>query len=161
MEPIPTPLLKRLVLTFLVGIGCFFVGLTFYFYNQDRIFLGLSCCILAGSFLKTILFYIQLLRKTYILLEGTCTQIQFKLFIKSYQLLLVDAEETEHTLLIGKDYKIRPGSSYRFYFKSASGISPGKNPMLEKVFLTDQLLGVEQIALPASASSNTPDVVQQ
>lgn len=160
MEPIPTPLLKRLVLTFLVGIGCFVIGLTFYFYEQDHIFLGLSCFILAGSFIKTILFYIQLRRKTYILLEGTCTQVQFKLFTKSYQLLLVDAEETEHTLLIGKDYKIRPGQSYRFYFKTASGISPRQNPLLEKVFLTDQLLGFEQIPPLSSSSFDEVDISQ-
>lgn len=114
--------------------------------NQERIFLRLSCCILAGSFITTILFYIQLRRKSYILLEGTCTQVQFKPFPKSYQILLVDTEETEHTLLISKYYKIRPRLSYRFYFKAASGISPDRNPMLEKVFLTDQLLSVEQLS---------------
>lgn len=150
MEPIPIPLVKRLVLTFLVGIGCFFAGLVFYLYNHDRIFLGLSCCILSGSLIKTITLYIRLRRKEYILLEGICTQVQFKLFSKSHQVLLVDAGGTEHTLLISKDYKIRTGLLYRFYFKTASGISPGKNPLLEKMLLTEQLLGVEQIATTPS-----------
>ena len=90
-------------------------------------------------------------------MEGTCTQVQFKLFTKSYQILLVDAAETEHTLLIGKDYKIRVGLSYRFYFKAASGISPGKNPLLEKVFLTDQLLGIEEIVNITTPSTDLMD----
>lgn len=30
MEPIPKPLLRRLLLTFLAGGGCFFIGLVFF-----------------------------------------------------------------------------------------------------------------------------------
>lgn len=147
MEPIPTPLLKRLALTFLVGAGCFFAGLILFISNQDHIFFGLSCCILAGSMIKAITLYIQIRQKAYTQLEGICTKVQFKLFTNSYQILLVDAENTEHTLLIGKNHKLHAGLSYRFYFKKASGISPGQNPLLEKVFLTDQLLGIEQLPL--------------
>lgn len=38
MEPIPKPLLRRLVLTFLVGTGCFFTGLVFFLHEGDTSF---------------------------------------------------------------------------------------------------------------------------
>ena len=39
MEPIPKPLLRRLVLTLLVGTGCLLVGIAFYFIEKDSSFL--------------------------------------------------------------------------------------------------------------------------
>ena len=38
MEPIPKPLLRRLVLTLLVGTGCLFVGAAFYLIEKDTSF---------------------------------------------------------------------------------------------------------------------------
>lgn len=38
MEPIPKPLLRRLVLTLLVGTGCLFVGAAFYLIEKDTFF---------------------------------------------------------------------------------------------------------------------------
>jgi uncharacterized protein YcfL len=64
---------------------------------------------------------------------------------------LSDAEGNEHCLVIGKDHKIRIGLSYRFYFRDSDGISPGRNPLLKKALLTDNLLGVEGTAAGPSA----------
>lgn len=64
MEPIPKPLLRRLVLTFLVGIGCFFTGLVFFLHQKDISFFILSILLFAGSAIKALLLGLQSKRKT-------------------------------------------------------------------------------------------------
>ena len=51
----------------------------------------------------------------------------------------------EHLLRVGKDQKIRSGISYRFYLKAPDSILLGQNPLLAKMELTENLLGVEEI----------------
>ena len=55
MEPIPKPLLRRLVLTFLVGTGCFFTGLVLFLHQKDISFFILSILLFAGSAIKAVL----------------------------------------------------------------------------------------------------------
>ena len=74
MEPMPNPLLRRLVLTFLVGTGCFFTGLVFFLHEGDTSFFILSILLFAGSAVKAILLGLQIKRKTYFVLEGICTE---------------------------------------------------------------------------------------
>lgn len=145
MEPIPKPLLRRLVLTFLVGTGCFFTGLVFFLYEKDVSFFILSALLFAGSAAKGILLCHQIKKKSYTVLEGTCTDVRPKLFRNSRDIFLTDKDGNEHRLLVGKDHKIRPGLSYRFYFKSPDSIPPGQNPFMTKAALTDNLLGVEEL----------------
>ena len=42
MEPIPKPLLRLLLLTFLAGGGCFLIGLVFFLQEGDMPFFTLS-----------------------------------------------------------------------------------------------------------------------
>ncbi len=84
MEPIPKPLLRRLVLTFLVGTGCFFTGLVFFLHEGDTSFFILSILLFAGSAVKAILLGLQIKRKTYFVLEGTCTDVRLRLFRNSH-----------------------------------------------------------------------------
>lgn len=159
MEPIPKPLLRRLILTFLVGIGCFVVGLALFVVKADRSFFTLSALILLGSLIKAALLHRLIRRKAYTTIEGTCMDVRLKMLGQSREVLLTDPEGQELRLLIGKEHKIQPGSCYRFYFKDASGISPGKNPLMEKALLTDNLLGVEALAsLPEPTETTAQDV---
>ena len=145
MEPIPKPLLRRLVLTFLVGTGCFFTGLVFFLHEGDTSFFILSILLFAGSAIKAILLGLQIKRKTYFVLEGICTDVRMNLLGGTQNISLADAEGNEHRLVIGKDHKIRTGYSYLFYFRNSDGISPGRNSLLKKALLTDNLLGVEEM----------------
>ena len=145
MEPIPKPLLRRLVLTFLVGTGCFFTGLVLFLHQKDISFFILSILLSTGSAAKAILLGLQIRRKAYTVLEGTCTDVRLKLFRNSHDIVLTDQDGNEHLLRIGKDHKIRPGVSYRFYFRTSDSIPSGQNPLLTKATLTDNLLGVEEI----------------
>lgn len=145
MERIPKPLLRRLVLTFLVGTGCFFTGLVFFLHERDLSFFILSILLSAGSAAKAILLGLQIRRKTYFMLEGICTDVRLKFFRNSHDIVLTDTDGNEHLLRISKDYKIRSGLSYRFYFKTSDSIPSGQNLLLSKAVLTDNLLGVEEI----------------
>lgn len=145
MEHTPKPLLRRLVLTFLVGTGCFFTGLVFFLHQKDISFFILSILLSAGSAAKAILLGLQIRRKSYTVLEGTCTDVRLKLFGNTHDIVLTDQDGNEHLLRIGKDYKVRPGLSYRFYFRTSESIPSGQPPLLAKAALTDNLLGMEEI----------------
>ena len=145
MEHTPKPLLRRLVLTFLVGAGCFFTGLVFFLHQKDISFFILSILLSAGSAAKAILLGLQIRRKSYTVLEGTCTDVRLKLFRNTHNIVLTDQDGNEHLLRIGKDYKVRPGLSYRFYFRTSESIPSGQPPLLAKAVLTDNLLGVEEL----------------
>ena len=77
--------------------------------------------------------------------EGICADVRMNLLGGTLNIRLADAEGNEHRLVIGKDHKIRTGLSYRFYFRDSDSISPGRNPLLKKALLTDNLLGVEEM----------------
>lgn len=145
MEHTPKPLLRRLVLTFLVGTGCFFTGLVFFLHQKDISFFILSILLSAGSAAKAILLGLQIRRKSYTVLEGICTDVRLKLFTNTHDIVLTDQDGNEHLLRIGKDYKVRPGLSYRFYFRTSESIPSGQPPLLSKAVLTDNLLGVEEL----------------
>lgn len=145
MEHTPKPLLRRLVLTFLVGAGCFFTGLVFFLHQKDISFFILSILLSAGSAAKAILLGLQIRRKSYTVLEGTCTDVRLKLFRNTHDIVLTDQDGNEHLLRIGKDYKVRPGLSYRFYFRTSESIPSGQPPLLAIAALTDNLLGVEEL----------------
>ena len=145
MEHTPKPLLRRLVLTFLVGTGCFFTGLVYFLYQKDISFFILSILLSAGFAAKAILLGLQIKRKSYTVLEGTCTDVRLKLFRNTHDIVLTDQDGNEHLLRIGKDYKVRPGLSYRFYFRTTESIPSGQPPLLAKAALTDNLLGVEEL----------------
>ena len=145
MEHIPKPLLRRLALTLLVGAGCLFTGSVFFLHERDTSFFILSLLLSASSAAKATLLALQVKRKSYYVLEGTCTDVRLKPFRNSYDIVLTDQDGSEHLLRVGKDKKIRSGISYRFYLKAPDSILLGQNPLLAKMELTDNLLGVEEI----------------
>lgn len=65
MEPIPKPLLRRLVLTFLAGGGCFLIGLVFFLREGDMPFFTLSILLFLFSCGKGILLFLQVEKKAY------------------------------------------------------------------------------------------------
>lgn len=152
MKPIPKPLLRRLVLTLLVGTGCLLVGIAFYFIEKDSSFLFLSLLIFLFSMCRAFSTLFMVKRNSYVVLEGTCQSIHPMLLCKCNEIIMEDAEGNPSRLMIDRSQKLRPGESYRFYFKTPSGISPGKNPLFEKALLTDNLLGIESIELLSTTS---------
>ncbi len=88
-------------------------------------------------------------------LSCICTGYCPKLFVKYREIYLLDAEGVPHTLLIGKDHKIRTGCSYRFYFLSPPDFLKEDSPWLEKAMLADSLLGMELLEnVPVSGTAS-------
>lgn len=152
METMPKPLCKRLVLTTLVGTGCLFVGIIFFLLEKDTSFLYLSVLIFLFSAVKAISTFIMTRNNSFVTIEGTCIRIQPLLLSKCNEVILENANGNNIKLLLDRNQKLQTGISYRIYFKSASSISPGKNPFMEKALLTDNLLGIEPIELPLTTS---------
>lgn len=145
MEHIPKPLFRRLALTSLVGAGCLFTGFVFFLHERDASFFTLSILLFAGSAAKAMLLALRIRRKSYSVLEGTCTDVRLKPFRNSCDIVLTDKDGSVHLLRIGKGHKIRPGVPYRFYFKNPDIITSGQNTLLAKAMPEDNLLGVEEI----------------
>ena len=154
METIPKPLFRRLVLTFLVGIGCLFTGIAFYFMENDLTFLYLSTLIFLGSVCKTVLLFLQIIHKSYTVIKGTCLSIHPLFFRNCSEIIIEDIDGNSLHLLLDKNQKLKPGMYYHIYFKSSSGIPPGSNPLVEKALLTDNLLGIELMKPPSTISIN-------
>ena len=152
MESMPKPLCKRLVLTALVGTGCLLVGIIFFLLEKDTSFLYLSVLIFLFSTVKAISTFLMAKNNSFVAIEGTCISIHPMLLSKCNEVLLEDANGNGIKLLLGRNQKLHTGTPYRIYFKSASGISLGKNPFMEKALLTDNLLGIEPIELPLTTS---------
>ena len=144
MEHIPKPLLRRLALTSLVGAGCLFTGFVFFHHERDASIFFLSILLFTGSAAKAMLLALQIRRKSYFILEGTCTDVRLKPFRNSYNIILTDKEGSMHLLRIGKSHKLCPGVSYRFYFRNSDIITSSQSMLLAKAALADNLLGVEE-----------------
>ena len=151
----PKSLFKRLALTFLVGTGCFFVGVLMLILKRDVSFFLLSLMIFLCSVCKCIAFFRRIQQKSYVMVEGTCCQIQPLFFRSCNKIILEDAFGNHMELLLDKNQKLREGVCYRIYLHSMSGISSGFNPFLKKALLTDNLLGIEVCDPPSTTSDVT------
>lgn len=146
MNPIPKPLHQKLVLTLLVGIGCFFTGLALSVSIRDKTLFFLSAAILVFSCIRTVSLYFKIKSGSYYTLEGTCCSVFFLPFRKNYTAALTDRDGRDRILHLPKDCRVRPGLSYRFYFQCPPDFLSGQNAFLEKSYLSDNLLGIEPIA---------------
>ena len=145
LQTTPLPILRRLILTLLVGISCFLIGIIYYLLKHDIPFLTLSLCILLCSIVKSYALLITIQHNAYTVIEGTCKSMTRLLVQNCNKFILEDANGNRNELLLGKNVILTPGENYRIYFKYASGISPGNNPLMEKALLTNNFLGFEQI----------------
>lgn len=145
MQTTPLPIMRRLIQTLLVGICCFIIGIIYYILKHDIPFLTLSLCILLCSIVKAYTLLITIKYQAYTVIEGTCKSMTRLLVQNCNKYSLVDADGNSLELLLGKNIILKPGVSYRIYFKYAAGISPGNNPLMEKALLTNNFLGFEQI----------------
>ena len=65
MNPIPKPLHQKLVLTLMVGTGCFFIGLALSVAAKDKTLFCLSAAILVFSCIRTVSLYLKIKSGSY------------------------------------------------------------------------------------------------
>ncbi len=139
----PALLKKKTIFTLLLGIGIISVALVMFSVSGDRTLLVLSLLILAGCLMRCISFMLIILRHSYETVTGTCTGVLTIPFRKYKKVFLQDEAGNETTLLLGKQYPVKSGACYRFYFR-CNGSIPLGNDYLDATFLADSFLGCEE-----------------
>lgn len=144
-KPIPQPLLRKIIITPLLGAVCLVFGLAAYLGAGDRTLLMLSGVLFAACIFKGIQHYRIAKSGRYIIMCGTCIRIAPQFIGKLRKVYLMDDDGIEITLQLPKQHRITIGSRYCFYFAHSSGISVG-NDYLDTLLATDSFLGYEQQA---------------
>ena len=144
---IPRPIVHKILLTPLIGLGCTIVGVAFIVGMNDRILFIMSLIILLGSLLKGYDFYHIGKKGNYDIVMGTCVGIEPKPF-RNYQVIRVmDVDGTESKLKVGKHSKFKIGENYAVYFLKREG-QVYQNQQLNNIFAMDSFLGYEKCGLP-------------
>ncbi len=144
IEHIPEVLFRKVLFTALIGAGFLFVGIIYYIYMKDRIFLLLSGFVFSFSLFRSIGLYETAVRHKYETVEGTCVGISTKPFQKYTRIRILNQDGVETTLRIGKQSKIKIGFQYCFYFKQNERLSLGSD-YLDTILVTDYLLSYEEL----------------
>ena len=140
----PAPLKRKMILTALVGIGCFLVGVAFTIFAKDIMMLFLSIAVCTFSFYKSFTMFRVASKKDYEIVEGTCSAIVPKLITKFKKIKITDDEGNETTLLLGKQSKVTIGVRYRFFFKKTTRVTLG-NEYFDSALSSDCFLGYEAV----------------
>ena len=140
----PPPLLRRWVLTIAAGVGFLLVGVAVWLAAGDRMMLILSSTAFLLALVRAVLLFRCFTLEDYAVVEGVCIQVTVLPLQKCRKVLLLDEEDHEHSLLVGKQYRLRVGVRYRFYFQRQSGAQlPGT--WLASSLAAGELLGVEEL----------------
>lgn len=148
MNSIPKSLQQKLILTFLVGIGCFIIGLALSVSFKDKTLLYLSAAILIFSTIHSFSLYFRIKSGSYYILDGICISVTSLPFRKNCTAVFADSAGNSRLLHLPKDYKVRSGFSYRLYFRCPPDLSIMQSPFLERAYLSENLLCVEVISIP-------------
>ena len=149
------PLLQRKVLfTLFLGIGSISIAGVMFFLSKDYTLLILSIFILIGCIIRSITLFLIIAQTKYDTVTGTCTGILAVPFRRYRRVFLVNDAGDETTLLLGKDCLIKPGTSYRFYFKR-NGAVPIGNDYLDAMLSANTFLGYEEW-YPEVSDENAP-----
>lgn len=142
---IPQPLLRKIILTPLLGAVCLVFGLSSYLGADDKTLLMLSGVLFAICIFKGIQHYRIAKSGRYLAVCGTCVRLAPQFMGKLRKVYLMDDDGIETTLRLPKQHRIIIGSRYCFYFAQSSGVSIG-NDYLDTLLATDSFLGYEQQA---------------
>lgn len=138
------PLLQRKVLfTLFLGIGVISIAGVMFFLSKDNTLLLLSILILFSCISRSISLFLVIVQNKYDIVIGTCTNIIDVPLRRYRKIIILDDTGNETTLLLGKQYHIKPGSSYCFYFQR-NGAVPIGNDYLDAMLATNVFLGYEE-----------------
>ena len=140
----PHPLLRRWILTIAAGIGFLAIGVAVWLASGDRMLLALSGTACLLSLGRAVILFRCFTLEDYAVVDGVCIQITTLPLQKCRKIRLLDGEDRELSLLIGKQYRLRVGVRYRFYFQRPYGLRlPGT--WIASSLAAGSLLGVEEL----------------
>lgn len=141
---IPWVLQQRILFTALIGAGCLAVGIAYFLFSRDMVFLALSGLVFLFSLLRGIGLWHTIMQRHYEVVEGTCIGISAKPLRQQSKVRIMDESGVETALRLGKQPKIKIGFRYRFYFKRDKRLSVGSE-YFDTALSTDQFLGFEEL----------------
>lgn len=144
INSIPGPLLRKIILTPLLGAVCMIFGLAMYLGAGDRTLLILSGVLLAMCVFKSIQYYHIASTRHYKTVCGTCVRITPQVAGRLRRVYLMDDLGVEITLRLPKQHRFTIGSRYRFYFAEVIGMNIG-GEYLSALLAAGGFLGYEQI----------------
>lgn len=140
----PKVLLHRLLLTPLVGAGCLAVGIAYYCFSRDMVFLLLSGAVFAASTVQFVRLCLLIKKKKYRMTEGVCVGVTPKPLRRYRKVRLMDEAGLETTLLLDKRTQIKIGYRYRAFFKEEAQPSLGSE-YLDTALSGSNFLGMEEL----------------
>lgn len=147
-DTIPQPLLRKIILTPLLGAVCLVFGLAAYLGAGDRILLMLSGVLFISCIVKGIQYYRLSISGRYMVVQGTCVRIAPQFIGKLRKVYLMNDDGIEITLHLPKQLRITIGSRYRFYFTQRLGPLVGSE-YLDALLASGGFLGYEQDEMPS------------
>ena len=140
----PKVLYNRMMNTVYVGLGCFIMGIAYYFYAHDRITVMLSSAVLLFSLWRAYDIYLNISKQRYEIVEGICVGISAKPLSKYNKVRFMNQDGIESTVHLGKQTKMKIGFQYRLFFSQREYVSTGSTRM-DTALLSDSFLGLEEL----------------
>lgn len=144
LKSCPKVLLHRLLLTPLIGAGCLAVGIAYYCFSYDKIFLLLSGAVFAASAVQSARLCQFIKGKKYRTTQGVCVGVTPKPLRRYRTVRLMDEDGLETTLLLDKRTRVKIGFRYRAYFKEEIHPSLGSE-YLDTALSGSNFLGIEEL----------------
>ena len=153
----PPVLLRKWLLTCVIGIGCLLVGVVMFLAAGDRVMLMISALLALLTALRCVSFYRLVSKQEYETVEGVCIGVRKAPLRKQRSLCLLTESGAEHTITLDKQTPVRIGNCYRAYFQS-SGIASEAVP-LQSFLAQDQFLALENLGeYRAGTEENQEDI---
>lgn len=132
----PAPLLRKWLLSAIIGLGFLIVGSIMYMALDDKIMLMLSLPLSLLSAGHCVHLYRQIGLDAFECVEGVCIKIQRA--HKQRSLCLLTATGAEHTVTLDARIPVRIGNCYRLFYLTLSGYD---FPYVQQQFLALEDLG--------------------
>ena len=126
----PKPLLHKLIITALIGIGCFAVGAVFSLLTHDKTTFTLSIAVLVACLLRAFGLYRTISKTAYTVVDGTCAASTANLIWRTRNVAVIDDDGATHKLTLPKATRLKVGQRYRFYLShggDASGVQQAEH----------------------------------
>lgn len=144
MKSCPRVLQRRLMLLPLIGTGCLAIGIAYFCFSYDKVFLLLSGAVFAASMVQALRLYRLIGQKKYLTAEGVCIGVAPKPMRRYRKVRLMDEAGLETTLLLDKRTRVKIGYCYRAYFKEDIRPSLGSE-YLDTALSGSNFLGIEEL----------------
>ena len=96
----PSVLLRKWLLTCVIGIGCLLVGIVMFFTADDRVMLIISGLLALLTALRCIAFFRLVSRQEYETVEGVCIAMKNAPLRRQRSLCLLTETGAEHTITL-------------------------------------------------------------